>query len=259
MQEDLSRLVRLQELMLSSDALGEKVAAIPAEVARLEKELLAAQAEIEKETASLQELLKERRRLEMDLMGVETRIQKYQGQLMEVKTNKEYQAVLHEIEQVRKERAALDERILIDMEEAEKGNAAARVLQERLTERRRETEAGKRALDEKAAALRREKETVDAERHALQASVPQAVLDPFLKIARQRRGLGIVAVREERCAGCHVRVMPKLVQEVRRATGLITCNSCMRILYVPDDAAIPGAGPDPGQAAPPDAGGPPAS
>ncbi len=44
-----------------------------------------------------------------------------------------------------------------------------------------------------------------------------------------------MAVRDERCGGCHVRVMPKLIQQVRRAIGLIPCDSCKRFLYVPDD------------------------
>src|SRR2546422_8421587 len=96
----------------------------------------------------------DRRRLEMDLMGIESKITKYQTQLLEVKTNKEYQAMLHEIEGCRKERAALDERILLEMEESEKRNLAVRSLEETLERRRRETSQGKARLDSEAQELR---------------------------------------------------------------------------------------------------------
>jgi len=233
--EGLRRLVRLQELMVTSDAVAERIAAIPAEVARLEKDLLAAQEDLEKARAAMQEMQKDRRRLEGELMAIETKIAKYQSQLLEVKTNKEYQTMLHEIETCKAERATHDERILLEMEETEKRGAALRALEERLKEKRRATEEGKKRLDETAAALRREQEGLEGERRALAATIPPEYLDPFLKVARQRKGLALVAVRDELCGGCHVRVMPKLIQQVRRATGLIACDSCKRYLYVPED------------------------
>jgi hypothetical protein len=237
MMEDLRRLVRLQEVMSTIEGLQEKIAAIPAEVARLEKDLIAAQKEIESESSRVQELNKDRRRLEMELMGVETKITKYQGQLLDVKTNKEYQAMLHEIEACKSERAALDEKILVEMEESEKRNAAVRALGEKLERRRRETTDGKSRLDAETRDLEARIAALEAERRQMSGAIAPAVLEPFLKVARQRKGLALVAVQDERCGGCHVRVMPKLIQMVRRATGLIACDSCKRYLYVPDDWA----------------------
>jgi len=241
MNENLQRLVRVQEVISAVDAVQERIVAIPVEVARLEKELLAAQKEIETERARVQELGKDRRRLEMELMGVETRITKYQAQLLDVKTNKEYQAMLHEIEGCRAERAALDEKILLEMEESENRHAAVRALEETLERRRRETSQGKIRLDAETQELKRRAETLEAERRTLEAEVDADYLQPFLKVVRQRKGLALVAVREERCGGCHVRVMPKLIQMVRRATGLIACDSCKRFLYVPDEPSRPAA------------------
>jgi predicted nucleic acid-binding Zn-ribbon protein len=239
MTEDLRRLVRLQDLMLQADILNEKIAGVPAEVARLEKDLLAVEGEIEQEKGSLQDLQKERRRLEMELMGVEGRMQKYQGQLSEVKTNKEYQAILHEIESCKAERGGLDEKILLDMEAADQATVAFKVHDDRLRAKRAETEAGKKALAQQAEALKAEKAAIEAEQEELKKSVPANFLEPFLKVARGRKGLALVAVRDELCGGCHVRVMPKLIQEVRRSIGLIACDSCKRYLYVPDDFPAP--------------------
>ncbi|HEU4400502.1 MAG TPA: C4-type zinc ribbon domain-containing protein [Candidatus Polarisedimenticolia bacterium] len=246
MNQEMRGLVRLQDLMLAIDAVAEKIAAIPSEVARLEKDLLAAQGEVEAKRAALVEMQKSRRKLEIDLAAVEQKITKYQGQLLDVKTNKEYQTMLHEIETCRADRAALDEKILIEMEEAEKRNVAVKALDDRLKEKRRATDEGKKRLDGTLSSLRGEQERLEAERKTLASSIPADYLDPFMKVARQRKGIALVAVREELCGGCHVRVMPKLIQQVRRATGLIACDSCKRWLYVPEDAApgqAPGATP----------------
>jgi uncharacterized protein len=241
MNESLRRLVRVQEILSAIEAVQEEIADVPAEVARLEKELLAAQKGVESERARVQELGKDKRRLEMELMGVETKIGKYQTQLLDVKTNKEYQAMLHEIEGCKAERAALDEKILLEMEESENRLAAVRALEETLERRRRDTSQGKVRLDSETQELQRRAEGLEAERARLEAEIPADYLQPFLKVARQRKGLALVAVRDERCGGCHVRVMPKLIQQVRRATGLIACDSCKRWLYVPDEPSRPAA------------------
>src|SRR5206468_5028127 len=180
MNDNLQRLVRVQEIITAVDAAQERISAIPVEVARLEKELLAAQKEIETERARVQELGKDRRRLEMELMGVETRITKYQAQLLDVKTNKEYQAMLHEIEGCRAERAALDERILLEMEESEKRNLAVRSLEETLERRRRDTSQGKARLEGETQELKRRAGTLEAERVRLEAEIPAEYLQPFL-------------------------------------------------------------------------------
>ena len=141
----------------------------------------------------------------------------------------------HEIETCRAERAALDEKILMEMDETERRNAALRTMEQDLVRKGRETTQGKTRLDGEAQDLGRQVAALEGERQEIMTGIAPAYLDPFVKVARQRKGLALVAVRDERCGGCHVRVMPKLIQQVRRATGLIACDSCKRFLYVPDE------------------------
>ncbi len=145
--------------------------------------------------------------------------------------------MLKEIESCRAERAGLDEKILLEMEEGDGRSEDFRVLEGRLKEKENETRQGKKRLDGQAAALRKTREELDAERVVLSDSIPREYLTRFTRVANQRRGLALVAVRDELCGGCHVRVMPKLIQQVRRAEGLIACDSCKRFLYVPDAPA----------------------
>jgi predicted nucleic acid-binding Zn-ribbon protein len=116
----------------------------------------------------------------MELMGVETKIQKYQGQLAEVKTNKEYQAMLHEIEACRNERARLDEQILLDMEAGDKAGSAVKVHDDRLGVRGARPSAGKQALNERLAALQRGGQSAnEADQAELRKSIAPSYLEPF--------------------------------------------------------------------------------
>src|SRR5580765_8541312 len=130
------------------------------------------------------------------------------------------------------------------MEATDKAGSAVKVHDDRLGVRRRETDLGKQTLNERLAALKKEKAANEADQAELRKTIAPNYLDPFMKVARQRKNVALVAVREELCGGCHVRVMPKLIQLVRRSTGLIPCDSCKRFLYVPDDAAPAAPGPD---------------
>ncbi len=239
MNEDLRRLVRLQEILLATEDLKIAIAALPAEIARLEKDQIATEKKLDVERAAVQSAQKERRKYEVELMGVETRISKYQTQINEVKTNKEYQAIQHEIEACRAERAALDEKILLEMDAGDTHTSAIRKVEDEIAAIRRATTEGKTRVETRRKEFQGREQTLEAERGALETQIGATYLDPFLRGVKQRKGLALVAVRGGLCGGCNVRVLPKLVQMVRRSTGLIPCDSCKRYLYVLDE---PGKG-----------------
>src|SRR5438093_12292095 len=117
--------------------------------------------------------------MEMYLIGVEEKITIYQAQLLDVKTNKDYQAMLHEIEACRAERAALDEKILLETEESEKRHAAVRGLEETLERRRRETSQGQVRRDAETQELKGRADAREAGRRRLAAGVPAAARQPL--------------------------------------------------------------------------------
>lgn len=253
---DLEHLIHLQELDTAAERQRRRIADIPTLQAALDARLAERTAAVENVKARIAACQAARREIEKDLAVVQGRLSKFKNQLMEVKTNKEYQAMQHEIDGCKAERAALDEKILLEMEEQEKRNTEAHALEGRLKEMRKKTDEGKKGLNDRGAQLQRDKAALDSDREALQKQISAVFLDPFLKTARGKRGIGLVAVRDGLCGGCHVRVMPKLIQEVRRFTQLIACDSCKRFLYVVDDVVASGTlPPAPAQEAETPAGG----
>ena len=149
---------------------------------------------------------------------------------MEVKTNKEYTAMLHEIEGVEREIKGREDLILEEMEKAEGLQAA--VKREETDFKGVENEAKKAVAELDAAAKRLETEAarLRGERDAVAQSVPEDARELYARIAKAR-GSGVAEARDGMCQACHVRLRVQIWVEVRKNAQLIQCESCSRIFY----------------------------
>src|ERR1041384_6707448 len=112
MHPDLERLIRLQQLETAAEEARRRIAAHPQRAAALDERLTVARAAVDAVKARLTEAQNARRADEKEASLVQTRLAKYKDQLLEVKTNREYQAMLHEIETAQNDIRAREDRIL---------------------------------------------------------------------------------------------------------------------------------------------------
>ena len=165
------------------------------------------------------------------MQDLETKRSKYKGQLMEVKTNKEYTAVLHEIEGVERDIKAREDVILEEMERAEslvsRRQARGGGLQasSRSTRRRRR---GTSTLARRRSGPRPQR--LASERDEVAASVPEEPLALYARVAKQR-GTGVAEARDGMCQSCHVRMRVQIWVEVRKNEQIFQCESCSRVVF----------------------------
>src|SRR5918999_1168574 len=119
MNPDLAGLIRLQRADSELRRVEADLALIPRRRSELQASLAAERGKLEAPRVSLDGSQKNPRRFEGELQDLESKRSKYKGQLMEVKTNKEYTAVLHEIEGVEREIRGREDQVLAEMERAE--------------------------------------------------------------------------------------------------------------------------------------------
>ncbi len=231
MEPNLERLIRLQEYSLAIEEQARKLSGMPARMQDLEQSLARHRADVVKTRDELAESQKQRRKLEGDLQAVETKISKYQGQLMEVKTNKEYTAMLHEIEAVKEERGSIETRILQAMDAGEAVEASIREKETALAGEQERATAGLAKLkqEEQEAADRRA--SLEKEKSRLESELSPELVAEFSRVARMRGGVAVARVVEGLCQGCSVRIQPRILQQIRRNEGLLRCDSCKRFLY----------------------------
>ncbi|MGH7803973.1 MAG: zinc ribbon domain-containing protein, partial [Candidatus Binatia bacterium] len=70
-----------------------------------------------------------------------------------------------------------------------------------------------------------------AERNGLAGAIDPADLDRYDRLRARRGGVAVVAIRQGHCAGCGVQVPPRLLLDIHRNSGVVTCPSCYRLLY----------------------------
>jgi predicted nucleic acid-binding Zn-ribbon protein len=231
MNADLTRLIRLQQLETAADEARRRIADHPARRQALDARLQAARdvvADIKTRLASASD---KRRAEEKEVAGVQTRLAKYKDQLLEVKTNREYTAMLHEIETAQNDIRTREDRILEVMMESDELNAAIKKSEAELKAVEKEVVAERATLETEMASLQGEIDRTTAEREKLVADIDRHVLSIFETTAKGRKGVAVAEAKDGLCTICHVRLRPQVFNEVRKNESIIQCDSCRRILY----------------------------
>jgi uncharacterized protein len=228
---DLQHLIHLQELDLTVERVRRRVAEIPALQAALDARLAEHAAAVDGVKARIAAGQAARRDIERDLAAVQARLSKYKNQLMEVKTNKEYQAMQKEMSVAEQEISDQETRMLERMEEADGLAAELKAAEAALKSQHAAVAAERQALEAERAQLAHELETTTAARTAEAGQLSKEALALFDRVAHGRKGVALAEARDGLCTVCHVRLRPQMFNEVRRNETLIQCESCSRILY----------------------------
>jgi len=216
-----------------------KIASLEAEAARLPKQIEAIQASLAeaKKTVDafktkIDQTKKDLRAKEKDLEVHAAKRAKEETRLYEVKTNKEYSAVLLEIEEVKQIKAKTEEEILGLMEMQERLAVDVKEAEGRLKTREEQARQDEGVVRVKLAKVEQELAVVRAERTSRARELPAALLASYDRIMKARAGTAVASVGANGiCGGCRMSIRPQALLELRNATGLMTCESCGRYLY----------------------------
>src|SRR5687768_2062854 len=179
MNPDLSRLIRLQQLESAADDARRRIADHPARIQALDARLQAARDMVGGIRARLAAAAEKRRAEEKEVAGVQTRLAKYKDQLLEVKTNREYTAMLHEIETAQNDIRTREDRILEIMMESDELNAGIKKSEGELKAAEKEIAAERSVLDAEMVGLQAEIDRTTAERGKLVTDIDRQVLAIF--------------------------------------------------------------------------------
>lgn len=235
-----ARIVDAQlKTLIDLQGVDTRIATHEAEAARLPKEIAAIHAEIDEvkkevdaSKTRLDAAKKDQRTREKDLEVVQAKRSKTEGRLYEVKTNKEYSAVLAEIEEIKQEKGRVEEEILVLMESQERLTADIKDAEGRFKARETQGKQEEAALQEKLRAVEADLALVRSERAELTRQLPVPVLADYDKLLKARGGLALAQViKPNLCGGCRMTVTPQRLQELRAQTSLLPCESCGRYLY----------------------------
>jgi predicted nucleic acid-binding Zn-ribbon protein len=227
----LGLLVKLQELELAIKQFEAAIAAKPHELDPLMRALDDARDSATTHRKDLETLDKQRRQLESAVTEEQYNLQKAQRKLIEVKTNKEYSAMVAEIEAFKRKISGHEDAVLHIMELTEQRRQELQEIERRVKEADQELAEGRRRNEMELAVLQ---DTLAGRRQTREEAMQQferPVMDLYMRLLSSRKGLAVVGIKNGTCQGCFLALPPQLMQEVRRNDRVVTCSHCQRILY----------------------------
>ncbi len=231
-KENLGLLISLQEKDKGLDALRSAIESIPVAIKTIQDEVEVEKKRFADMKSGATRLQIEKKDKENELQAKEDSIAKHQKELNAVKSNEAFKALIVEIDKAKQEKDGIEEQILLVMEKVDQ---FAKVEKDELRKvKEKEAEAQGRIGTLEADKAGREKELAEriVERDALAAQVSPELLNRYDSLRRKKNGLAVVPLRGHSCGGCNMQITPQVFVEATRASTLVSCEGCGRILHL---------------------------
>src|SRR5436309_7593309 len=203
MLPDIASAVRLQELDNRLTELTKEIASLPKHIAEIEKKLESHQRKLEADRGALAANQKDRKRLEGDTQVQEQKISKLRDQMLQAKTNEQYQAFQHEIEFCQSEIRRAEDRILDAMAESEGLDKNVKAAEVALKAEKAQVEGEKQQARERTQVDQNAVDELQAAKKEIVAGMTPSVYKNYERI-RSRRGVAVAEVVDGRCSVCHI-------------------------------------------------------
>jgi predicted nucleic acid-binding Zn-ribbon protein len=235
-EKEMEMLLKLQnvdydlgELERSKDYLPEMINNLETEIEHTKKALQESETELNE-----QNLL--HKRLDMDLATLNQELAKFQKQMMAIKTNKEYDALTHEI---------ADRKVRISDVEEEILKILTRVddLKEKIKEYKQRLGAIEKTNTDQLVHLREELNSIEdkikikeGDRKNITVRIDKKLLATYERVRKGRGNQVVVVIKKRACGACYKGIPPQVIQEIRKGEIIYNCDNCGRILIWTDES-----------------------
>jgi predicted nucleic acid-binding Zn-ribbon protein len=242
MNPQMEKIVELQSAISQLKAAEQRLHGIPDWMRELHDEHAARRAEIESLDEAVQVAARERRTAEGSAQDTQEKLKKYQQQINRVSTQREYGALLQEIDTVKSQISGFEEQALAALERHEQTQKDLDAKREGFRELDERYQAELARWEAEKPEVARQVEELRGRIAELRGQIPRPQLSAFERLLDRYPGGALAAVRpierpgrtqrEWHCSACNYRVRPQSVVEIRNSGTLVQCDSCKRILYV---------------------------
>jgi predicted nucleic acid-binding Zn-ribbon protein len=231
MKAGIDALVRLQKVETEAENNQSKLSSVSYRIESLDARIKEFDLTLNSEEALLDELKKKYHSCESNGQANESGIRKVKEKLRSVKTNKEYQALLKEEEQLKAKASRIDDEMLEYLERIEKVEESLAARKKEYSQLCAQVGRDKELIAQEADQLKKKLVQLDAEWKNISKQVDSELLEKFNRVKLQVRGAAIVPVRNAVCYGCHMNIPPQMYNELQRGDDLKFCPHCQRIIY----------------------------
>lgn len=245
MPRPLEKIVALQEVLDELRETDSRLHDVPDWMRELHDEHSSQRARIEALERAIEQAAQERRAAEAGIEDLRARLKRYQEQINQVSTQREYGALLHEIDTTKSQITALEEEGIQAMERREQAEKELAELRQEFADLDRRYAVELEKWEAEKPDLKRQLEDLTRRAEELRQTLPRPVLGQYERIAARYGGQALAPVRTVdrargatlwHCGVCNFNVRPQMVVEIRNSGGLVQCDSCKRFLHFAEEA-----------------------
>ena len=235
LKEVIRKLVAMQKIDEELFAFRREIRKKPEELAELKALFDVKKDFLHKLETKARTLELERKAKELDLKSKEQDIIKADTSLMQLKSNKEYQARLFEIENIKVDRGVIEEDILKLMEESEKVAKQIEAEKAIVDGEEKKYLAEKEKVDAAVQKLTEDSSGMESRRREVMITLDKEPLALYERIVENRDGVAIVPVVNSACGGCFMHMPAQVVNKIKMYDELVRCGICARLQYLEED------------------------
>jgi predicted nucleic acid-binding Zn-ribbon protein len=203
----------------------------PERLQGLAEELQRLEGNVEDDKERVQDLKKAQRQYEAEIEDAIAHIKKSRGRLMNIKNNKEYRALIREIEETERGNADKEDKVLACLEELEQLKKQIEDREEDLAAMRDHIKSEEITVAKETAHVEKELSDMDGSRAELMQSIDSQLLVKYEQIKAWGGGIAVSLVNNATCSECHLSIPPQMYNELQRQDALKFCPNCQRIIY----------------------------
>ncbi|MDJ0721688.1 MAG: C4-type zinc ribbon domain-containing protein [Desulfobacterales bacterium] len=231
-QAQFEMLISLQNIEFDKIEVQRTLNAVAARVSELENELNAFAEDVEKEKQALQATKALYNDYEEQIQTNDTLITKIEAKRRSVKTEREYQSLIKEEEQLRTRKTQIEDEMIACMDQMETLAETIAAKEKELAQIREQVAADIQSVQEEASTSESRHAELSREWEQMAAGVDGRLLDKFVKVKKQTPdGRALAPVKNAICMACHMNIPPQMYNELQRFDSLKLCPFCFRILY----------------------------
>jgi hypothetical protein len=231
LKKKFDNLVKLQEVEIETASVQARLAGFPRLLTELDARLKASESTVTLEAGRLSEIQQAYRVQEADAKEIQTRILKSEEKLRSVKTNKEYQSSLKEIDDLKRSLSAVEDRMIAHLDEMDQVEASVATKEDEVTLLSREIEAEKEKIRQSAFSAQEQLDRLNDERAKIIAGIDPDLLKVYETVKQNSGGVAIAVVKNAVCLGCHVNLPPQMFHDLLHFDKLLVCPHCERLIY----------------------------
>lgn len=230
-KQEIKKLIQLQLMDAELYDVRAKCEAFPLRLAEMDKVLESKKGALNKAEDDMKKLLVAKNQKEVEMQSKEELIKKHQGQLFQIKNNKEYTALQQEILNIKADVSKVEEEILNFFDKIDAGKALCEKEKKAFEEEKKSVEAEKAAVKAEEKTAADELQTVLSKREACVADIDPELLALYQRILKGRGRVALARLNGEFCGECGMMLRAQIINEAKLKKEAVLCENCSRMLY----------------------------